>query len=93
MLFRSLDELERLAINDELGAVYDNEIMQKKMLNFAHDDGVKEGRKEGIEEGISQGRKEEKISIAKNFLKDGLPIEMISKNTGLNIEELKNLLN
>ena len=31
------------------------------MLNFAHDDGVKEGRKEGIEEGIeegiSQGRK------------------------------------
>ncbi|HIS38597.1 MAG TPA: hypothetical protein IAB45_03705 [Candidatus Onthousia faecavium] len=80
-----LDELERLAINDELGAVYDNEIMQKKMLNFAHDDGV--------EEGLKQGRKEEKISIAKNFLKDGLPIEMISKNTGLNIEELKNLLN
>ena len=25
-----LDELERLAINDELGAVYDNEIMQKE---------------------------------------------------------------
>ena len=60
-----LDELERLAINDELGAVYDNEIMQKKMLNFAHDDGVKEGRKEGIEEGISQGRK---FSLLKIFL-------------------------
>ena len=78
-----LDELERLAINDELGAVYDNEIMQKKMLKFAHNDGVEEGRKEG--------RKEEKISIAKNFLKDGLPIEMVSKNTGLSIKELKKL--
>ncbi len=40
-----LDELERLAINDELGAVYDNEIMQKKMLKFAHNGGVEEGRK------------------------------------------------
>ena len=55
------------------------------MLNFVHDGGVEQGRIEG--------RKEEKISIAKNFLKDGLPIEMVSKNTGLSIEELKNLLN
>ena len=30
---------------------------------------------------------EEKIFIAKNLLKDGLPIEMVSKNTGLNIKE------
>ncbi len=82
-----LDELERLAINDELGAVYDNEIMQKKMISFAHNDGVEEGLKEGLK----QGRKEAEITIAKNLLKDDLPIEMVSKNTGLSIEELKKL--
>ena len=35
-------------------------------------------------------RKKEKIT-AKNFLKDGIPIEVVSKNTGLSIEELEEL--
>ena len=35
-------------------------------------------------------RKKEKI-IAKNLLKDGISIEVVSKNTGLSIEELKEL--
>ena len=35
-------------------------------------------------------RKKKKI-IAKNFLKDGIPIEVVSKNTGLSIEELEEL--
>lgn len=81
-----LDELERLAINDELGAVYDNEIMQKKMLNFAHDDGVKEGRKEGIEEGISQGRK---FSLLKIFLKMVYQLKWYLKIQDLVLKNLK----
>lgn len=40
---------------------------------------------------LKRGAKKEKIKIAKNFLKDGIPIEVISKNTGLNIEELEEL--
>ena len=35
--------------------------------------------------------KKEKISIAKNLLKDGIPIEVVSKNTGLSVEELEEL--
>ena len=74
-----MDELERLGINDKFGVVYDNEIMQKKMINTARN------------WGYDDGAKAKEIEIAKNFLKDGIPIEVISKNTGLSVEELKEL--
>ena len=82
-----MDELERLGLDDKFGVVYDNEIMQKKMINttrnWGYDDGKADGKAEGLEE--------EKIAIAKNFLKDGIPIDVVSKNTGLSIEELEKL--
>ena len=83
-----VDELEKLGIDDELGAVYDNEQMQKRLLNTARNWGYDDGKAEGLEE----GKKEEKISIAKNLLKDGMSIESVSKNTGLSIEELQKLI-
>ena len=83
-----VDELEKLGIDDELGAVYDNEEMQKRMINTARNWGYDDGKAEGLEE----GKKEEKISIAKSLLKDGMPIESVSKNTGLSIEELQKLI-
>ena len=82
-----MNELERLGINDKFGVVYDNEAMQKRMINTARNWGYDDGKADGLEEGA----KAEKIEIAKNFLKDGIPIEVISKNTGLSVEELKEL--
>ena len=82
-----MDELERLGINDKFGVVYDNEAMQKRMINTARNWGYDDGKADGLEEGA----KAEKIEIAKYFLKDGIPIEVISKNTGLSVEELKEL--
>ena len=78
-----VDELERLGLNDKFGLAYDNEMMQKKMINTARNWGYDDGKEEGLEEG--------KKAIAKNFLKDGIPIEVVSKNTGLSIEELEEL--
>ena len=83
-----MDELEKLGIDDELGAIYDNEQMQKRLLNTARNWGYDDGKAEGLEE----GKKEEKISFAKNLLKDGMSIESVSKNTGLSIEELQKLI-
>ena len=83
-----VDELERLGLDDNFGLAYDNEEMQKRMINTARNWGYDDGKVEGLEE----GKKQEQITIAKNFLKDGIPIEVVSKNTGLNIEELKNLI-
>ena len=78
-----MDELERLGLDDKFGVVYDNEIMQKKMINTA--------RNWGYDDGKEAGAKAEKIEIAKNFLKDGISIEVISKNTGLSVEELEEI--
>ena len=90
-----MDELERLGLDDKFGIVYDNEVMQKKMINTArnwgYDDGYDDGKEEGKAEGLEEGAKKEKIEIAKNLLKDGISIEVVSKNTGLSIEELEEL--
>lgn len=45
-----VDELEKLGIDDELGAVYDNEQMQKRFLNTARNWGYDDGKAEGLEE-------------------------------------------
>ena len=82
-----MDELERLGLDDKFGVVYDNEIMQKKMINTARNWGYDDGKADRKAEGLE----EEKIAIAKNFLKDGIPIDVVSKNTGLSIEELEKL--
>ena len=46
---------------------------------------------EAKNEGISQGISEEKNNVAKNLLSMNMPIEDISKATGLSIEEINKL--
>ena len=62
-----VDELEKLRYNDEFIAVYDAEIVQKKLENSA--------RKEGYTEGESVGIKKEKHSIASSMLKKNFDIK------------------
>ena len=50
-----------------------------------------EGRAEGIKEGKEQGRKEAQFTIACNLKHSGIPVDVISQNTGLSIEEINNL--
>ena len=78
-----MDELERLGIDDKFGVVYDNEAMQKRMINTA--------RNWGYDDGKADGARAEKLSIAKKLLKDGISREVVSKNTGLSVEELEEL--
>ena len=90
-----MEELERLSENDEFRVLYDAEKMRRKEINSARLDGYDDGYGNGYEIGITKGKEEgakaEKIAIAKNLLKDGIPIEVVSKNTGLSVEELKEL--
>ena len=82
-----MDELERLGLDDDFGVAYDNEAMQKRMINTARNWGYDDGKTEGLEEGA----KTERIAIAKNLLNIGTPKEDIIKVTGLSVEELKEL--
>ena len=50
-------------------------------------------REEGREEGKIEGLKEGKIEIAKNMLKEGLDIILISKLSGLTIKEIEDINN
>lgn len=45
-------------------------------------------REKGLEEGREEGARAEKIATAKNLLSLGVPLETISKATGLSLEEL-----
>ena len=78
-----MSESEKLWLDDKFGLAYDNEIMQKKMINTA--------RSWGYDDGKEAGAKAEKIEIAKNLLNIGTPKEDIIKVTGLSKEELENL--
>ena len=49
------------------------------------------GMQKGIEKGIEKGMQKEKINIAKNLLKAGLDIKMISISTGLKEEDIMRL--
>ena len=55
------------------------------------DKGLKEGKEEGLKEGREEGLKEKSIEIAKNMLKDNVDINIISKYSGLTIDEINKL--
>jgi len=60
-------------------------------MTAAKEEGIEEGLKEGLKEGLDKGLKEGKIEIAKNMLKKGLDINLISELSGLAIEEVEKL--
>lgn len=49
--------------------------------------------RKGREEGLKEGAEKEKLEIANNLILNGLDDELISKSTGLSLEEIKNLRN
>lgn len=65
------------------------EEVRKQTIKNATRVGISKGRKQGRSEGI----KETKIDTAKAMLKDNMPVESISKYTGLSIEEIQQITN
>ncbi|MBD5407203.1 MAG: hypothetical protein HDR56_06275 [Treponema sp.] len=62
------------------------------MLKERHDDGRDEGRTEGITEGIAIGIQQTQIETARNMLKDGLSVDLITKYTGISAQQISELL-
>ena len=53
---------------------------------------VMEGQKqEGFREGMEKGIEKGKVEIARNLKNDGIPLDVIARNTGLSIEEIEKL--
>ena len=53
--------------------------------------GEAKGRAEGIAEGMKRGRAEGLWSAASSMIRNGLPLDMVSKCTNLSIDTLKKL--
>lgn len=79
--------------NPEERALYDMraKILRDKIseLNAAMNEGIEKGREEGREE----GERNKAIEIARNMKLSGLEISMISKLTGLTIDEINIISN
>ena len=73
----------------------DNVVILQDNISTARGEGKMEGRAEGREEGRAEGREEGRAEgiaeTARKMKEGGLPIEQISKFTGLSIEEISNL--
>ncbi len=52
---------------------------------------VNKARKEGLAEGEVRGELKGKRETAKGFLKEGVPIDVVCKVTGLSQEEVRDL--
>ena len=96
----------RLWFNDCLEPLDDNEILQtagrvfskkeKKPMFAASVEEYKtklleKGRQEGISEGVRKGKLEGIRETARKFKQSGIELEIISKNTGLSLDEIEAL--
>jgi len=85
---KALDKLEFMSKKDE------EKYLVQSMLDYEQDHlndkayNRRIGKEEGREEGLKEGLKEGKIEIAKNMLKDNVDINVISKYSGLSVEEI-----
>ncbi len=53
--------------------------------------GIEKGIEQGIEQGIEKGIEQEKLNTASNMKKENMDINLISKITGLSMEQIKSL--
>jgi predicted transposase/invertase (TIGR01784 family) len=70
---------------------YEDSLKYYRDLKNSLDTAKEEGREEGIEIGVEKGREERNIEIAKELLKNGIDIDIISKSTGLTQEQIERL--
>ena len=89
-------ELKRLTNDAYTIGLYDEEEERRRIENSikitAKKQGLKQGVKQGIKQGVKQGASNEKKSIAKNLLKDGLPIPKVCEYTGLSKNQIARLM-
>ena len=78
-----VDDLKDLSNDSEIISAYEKEKIERYALDVA--------LKETSEKSKIEGKKERNIEIAKNLLKENVDLNIISKTTGLSLEELEKL--
>ena len=98
-----MDRMERLAYIQGWKQVLDEANREETIRRLAEERGLAEGRAEGKAEGRAEGKaegraegraegaKETSISVARNLLSLGIPVDKIAQATLLSIEEIQSL--
>lgn len=90
--YLSLNEKEEEKLMEEIKQLDPQEAEQiLELPNSWRDKGRQEGIQKGIQEGRKEGKQEEKRLIAIEMLKEGLPVELVTKVTKLDRIEVENL--
>ena len=85
------DEKEMSAYNERDTFLYGQAAMLQYEREVGKKEGIEIGIEQGIEKGIEKGYKESQINIAKEMKKENMDNDVISRITGLTIEEIKKL--
>jgi predicted transposase/invertase (TIGR01784 family) len=80
-----------LAKGIEQGLVKGIEQGLEKGMEQGLEKGMEQGLEKGMEQGLEKGKLNEKIEIAKNMIKIGVDINIISNATQLSIDQIKKL--
>ncbi|MGE0198129.1 MAG: hypothetical protein AB7S94_05140, partial [Simkaniaceae bacterium] len=88
---RALERLERLSSDPKTRKAYEASINEHRDHLAVLSSERKAGHVEGLKKGRQEGRQERDREIALKMLKRGRSIDEIVEDTGLSIEEIKNL--
>ena len=86
--YEDLSTAEKLQYERDKRRAHDEVLIHNYALREAREQGLEEGRFEGIEQGIEQGAISEKHSLVERMLIEGLDVSLISKITGLAVEDI-----
>ena len=78
-------------MNTERDRINQLEFAIEQAKNKGLAEGTAKGLAEGRAEGKTQGKAEEKVAIARTMKADGVPVQAISKYTGLTAAEIEAL--
>lgn len=87
----AVEELEGMSKDEELRILAELREKGRRDEYAARQYAIKQGLEEGIKEGIKQGIEQEKIKTIKNMLAENMPVEVVSKVTGLTKEEIEKI--
>ena len=86
-----IDDSRRASEEDEVIGMYDKELHEERLRKSELREANENGRNEGIKEGIQQGKQEKAKETALKLLQENIDLNIISKCTGLSLDELKKL--
>lgn len=85
------EKMQRLAFLRQK-AIMDEKAIRRAGYKDGVEQGLKRGLKQGLEQGLEQGTKQVAIEIAKKLIKEGKDVKYISDLTGIDEEEINEII-